>query len=165
MFLLEKISTKSNTFRKICKVIDRTGITTFHASWMTYPAWNNITDTELNCCLLLWASPLCSFSMNENVVKHLECTQNIWKVVLSEMDQKKDSVSNAKFYQVLGLIIECYIAILNSKHMSENNVRKLIDSILRETLLLLLPLINGGFQTLLNALNSSLEDCRFVLIF
>lgn len=165
MFLLEKISTKSNAFLKICKVIDRTGIKTFNSSWMTYPSWSNITDSELNNCLLLWATPLCSLSVTENAAKHLECTQKIWKLVCSEMDEQKDSTSVARFYHILGLIFECYIAILNSKHMSENTVRNLMDSISRDILLHLSPLINGGFQTLLKTFNASMNDYKFVLIF
>lgn len=163
IFLLEKISTKSKAFHKLYKVIDLTGIKTFHASWMMYPSWDKISESELNACLILWSSPLCSFSNVENVVNHLDYTQKLWTAVCSEMDQTKDHVSLCKFYQVLGLLIECYIAILNSNFMSENHVRNRMDAISKDILKLILPLVNGGFQTLVNTTNLSMENCRFVL--
>jgi len=162
MFLLEQISTKSNSFHKISQVIDRMGITEFNASWMQYPTWQNITDSDLNRCLLLWASPLCSLSVTECVLKHLESCQKVWRVLCSQMDKTNDPLSVAKRFQVLGLIVECYIAIFNSKHMSGNSVRKLLTCISREISSLIPALINGGFQTLLDTLNRSAEDTKFV---
>jgi hypothetical protein len=138
------------------------GVAEFNSSWMMYPTLKTITDQELNRSLLLWASPLCSLSGTEYVIKHLGSIQKVWREICSEMDKTNDPASVTKRYQVLGLIADCYIAVLNSKHMSENSVRKLMTSISREISVLIPALVNGGFQNLLDTLSLSVEDTKFV---
>jgi hypothetical protein len=164
MFLLEQISTKSKSFLKISKIVNKMGFTDFNSSWMMYPTFKTITDQELNRCLLLWASPLCSLSGTEFVIRHLESTQKVWRVICSEMDRTNDPASVAKRYHVLGLIADCYIAIFNSKHMSDNSVRKLMTCISREISVLIPALVNGGFQNLIDTLSLSVEDTKFVRV-
>ena len=162
MFLLERISTKSNAFRKLCQVIHRMEINTFEASWMIYPSWDNINDIQLKSSLLFWATPLCSLSTTENVLTHLKTTQKVWRSVCQEMDKAKDPGTVSKFFQVLGLIIDCYTAIFRSRHISENNVRLGMNSITREISLLITPLLNGGYKSLANHTIMPREDLKFV---